>query len=112
MTKVPDELQLERATDQAADAMRALSGFMKAIEKLRADLGAPEEPALPDAAEALREAGAAVQMLGEVVAERGPSDASRLMEAAGTADEIRAAAAKIREATRALRARREGSEGA
>ncbi len=100
---IPDELDLERATDDAASALKALAGFSAAIDQLRADLGLPAEPEVPDASEALREAAATVQLIGETVADRGPSEASRLLEAAGTADEIRAAAARLRAATRALR---------
>jgi hypothetical protein len=100
---VPDELQLERATDGAAEALKALAGFVGAIDKLRADLGMEPEPELGDASSAIRDAGMALQLVGETVAERGPSEASRLLEASGAADDIRSAAERIRAATRALR---------
>ena len=104
---VPDELELERATDDAAAALKALAGFSEAIGKLQADLGlpgaAPDPSDLHLASDAIREAAATVQLIGETVADRGPSEASELLEAAGTADEIRAVAAQLRAVTRALR---------
>jgi hypothetical protein len=102
-SNVPDELDLERATDDAAVALKALAGFSDALKKLSADLGLPEQPDVPDASPAIREAAATLQLIGETVAERGPSEASKLLEAAGTAEEIRAAAERLRAATRAIR---------
>jgi len=99
----PDPVELERATDQAAEALQALSRFTEAVGKLRSDLGMKEEAPLPDAAGALRDAGYTVQLVGETVAERGPSEASRVLEEAGAAEQIREVAERIRAMTQALR---------
>jgi len=107
----PDPVDLERATDQAAEALQALSTFTESLAALRDDLGMPPEEPLPDAAGALRDAGYTVQLIGETVAERGPSEASRVLEAAGAADEIRQVTDRIKAMTQALRERGGGDTG-
>jgi len=103
----PDPVELEQATDRAADALQALSRFTEAVDKLRTDLGMPTKEPLPDAAGALRDAGYTVQLIGETVAERGPSEASRVLDEAGAAEQIREVAERIRAMTQALRDQRE-----